>query len=54
MTALCCNADRSKKLHPLIISKFEKPHFFKCLRYYPCDFKLSKTDLVSEETGLPE
>jgi hypothetical protein len=30
---LCCNADDSKKLHPLIVGRSEKPHCLKGLRH---------------------
>jgi hypothetical protein len=44
---LCCNADGSKKLHPLIVGKFKKPHCLKWLKYYPCDYKSSKNVWVT-------
>jgi hypothetical protein len=48
MTVLvCCNADGSEKLCPLIVSKFEKPHCLKGLRHYPCYYKSSKSMWVT-------
>jgi hypothetical protein len=42
MVLLCCNADGSEKLCPLIVGKFEKPYYLKGLKHYPCNYKSSK------------
>jgi hypothetical protein len=49
MVLLCCNADGSEKLHPLIVRKFEKPYCLKGLKHYPCNCKSSKNAWVTEE-----
>jgi hypothetical protein len=46
---LCCNAGGSKKLCPLIVGKFEKPHCLKCLKHWPCKYKSSKTIWMQED-----
>jgi hypothetical protein len=44
---LCCSADGSEELYPLIIGMFEKPHCLKGLVHYRCDYKSSKNAWVS-------
>jgi hypothetical protein len=44
---LCCNADGSEKLWPLVVSKFEKPRCMKGMKHYPCDYKASKNAWVT-------
>jgi hypothetical protein len=39
---LCCNADCSEKLRPLVVGKFEKPRCMKGVKHYPCNYKASK------------
>jgi hypothetical protein len=44
---LCCNADGSEKLLPLIVGKFEKPRCMKGVKHYPCDCNASKNAWVT-------
>jgi hypothetical protein len=39
---LCCNADGSEKLWPLVVGKFEKPRCMTGMKHYLCDYKASK------------
>jgi len=36
----CCNADRIKKLRPLVVGKFETPHCLKTMKHYPRELKM--------------
>jgi hypothetical protein len=44
---LCCNADGSEKLRPMIVGTFEKPQCMKSVKHYPCDYKESKNAWVT-------
>jgi hypothetical protein len=44
---LCCNADGSEKLRPLVVGKFEKPRCMKGVKHYLCDYKASKNAWVT-------
>jgi hypothetical protein len=46
---LCCNADGSEKLQPLVVGKFEKPRCMKDVKHYPCDYKASKNAWVTDK-----
>jgi hypothetical protein len=40
---LCCNADGSEKLRPLVVGKSEKPQCMKGVKHYLCNYKASKS-----------
>lgn len=49
---LCCNADGSDKLNPLIIGKSKNPRCFKNVKKLPCDYTSNKTAWMTSNIFL--
>lgn len=46
---LCCNADGSEKLKPLVVGKFEKPRCMKGITHLPCEYRANKNAWITSK-----